>query len=150
MAETPADLHTYVGKLELRGIRNYLMRVKIDSEVIYEVHGIWKECLKRDNGEDDAGKPYATLQKAPEVQQKYGLLGKLRQFLEEKVKGTGRTVQVFWAPDFAVYILKEGQQAQYIASVPEPDTISCGEDVADVVGMPTQEAEKQVSAIRRR
>ncbi|CAK0843534.1 unnamed protein product [Prorocentrum cordatum] len=126
LQKIPKEIQHHVGPIQLRGGRNYSIRIKIHQDVLQEVHSLWKDSLAAGEG-DLPGKqrPYVTMERAPEVQVKYALHGKMKQFIHGKLEGDRRSIRCYWSPDFAIYDEGGGEGGDiYIGSVTDSQTIS--------------------------
>ena len=118
----PHDLHQHIKPFELRGLRNYSIKIPVACEVIREVKGIWSDAMKaKQVSGPDQSELYVTFQKSPEQRTKYAAMGKLYEFLSDYQKD--KTFKAFWAPDFCVYLEPPDSRPVVIASVSSDNTV---------------------------
>ncbi|CAK0851019.1 unnamed protein product [Prorocentrum cordatum] len=137
--------NTFFGPIQLRGGKNYSIRIKIHQDVLQEVHGLWKDSLAAGEGDlPDKQRPYVTMERAPEVQGKYALLGKIKQFIHGKLQGDRRSIRCHWSPEFAIYEEGAGEGSEiHIGSVTDSQTIAWGPSAQELLGDTPVELTKQ-------
>ena len=100
----PSDLKPHVKDFQLRSARNYSITGPITPQYLQEISNTWKDNFKLpENRLTDGRDLFVTVQRKPEVEKQYGVMGKLIDFAEDNCEGTS-TVKPFWSPDFEVYV----------------------------------------------
>ena len=145
----PGSLKEHVKPFELRGLRNYSIKIPVSSHVIREVKGIWSESMKakRVCGPGNS-KLYVTLQKSPDQRAKYAAMGKVFEF----VKGLkpDLTFKAFWAPDFVIYAEKSQGLPVLLVSVAPDSSIVWEERCQEILDISPSEAGDQLAVFRRK
>ena len=146
----PHDLQPRVRPFELRGLRNYSIKIPVSSVVIREVKGIWSENLKaqRVTGPGQC-ELYVTLQKSPAQRAKYAEMGKLYEFLQSICKEKV-SLKAFWAPEFSIYAEPKDAPPILVASLASDNSIVWGSCCQDTLGMSPGEANDALAVFRRK
>ena len=144
----PQELQPHVRPFELRGLRNYSIKIPVNSDVIREVKGIWSENLKaqRVTGPGKC-ELYVTLQKSPAHRAKYGVMGKLYEFVQHTKPDL--KFKAFWAPDFCIYAEPTDGLPILVASVSSESTVTWEKGCQDMLGVSPKEASELLAVHRR-
>jgi len=130
----PEELQDKIGKPQLRGLRNYSIKIGVDPEFIWEIKGIWKEQIEEGVVVGPQGREiFVTVEKSPEQKKKNGIMGKLVDFAKDK---SIESIKAFWAPDYAVYAeFDGGLPPQLIASLSSEGVIMWEDDCGTVLNL---------------
>ena len=144
----PQDLQQHVRPFELRGLRNYSVKVPINPECIREIKGIWSENFKakRVTGPGEC-ELYVTLQKSPAQRAKYSVMGKLYEYVQ-KAKPELK-FKALWAPDFCIYAEPADGLPVLVASVSSENTVQWENGCQTILGVSPEEASEQLAVHRR-
>ena len=150
----PEELQRHVGQFSLRGMRNYSVQVPVSANVIREVKGIWNENMKAKKvvGPHEA-ELFVTLQKSPEQKLKYAAMGRLYEFVQNIGKECNHDFKAFWAPDFCVYAVPQGQQqprAVLIASLATDNSVTWEKECEQILGVNPVQTAEQFAVFRRK
>eukprot|EP00929_Paragymnodinium_shiwhaense_P076609 TRINITY_DN39409_c0_g1_i1.p1 TRINITY_DN39409_c0_g1~~TRINITY_DN39409_c0_g1_i1.p1 ORF type:complete len:275 (+),score=56.31 TRINITY_DN39409_c0_g1_i1:84-908(+) len=142
----PESLKPRVHAFNLRGLRNYSVRIPIDKPYPAEIQGIWRQHFKEKNNGT-----YCTLEPSPLRKTINGTIGKLTSMAEALYEGY--KVKTMWAPDYAVYIEKLDTQepAILIGKVERgnPTTVVWGSTAHTLLGLHKQDLDFKLSQQRQ-
>ena len=147
----PEVLRKHVKPFTLRGMRNYSIKVPVDTCVITEVRGIWSDSLKSGlvTGPNSC-ELYVTLQKSPEQRVKYSVMGRLLEFVKSKQDFGDYDFKPFWAPDFSIYAVRDGERPTLVAYVDDSGQVSWEAGCEAVLGEARDAIEGQFAVYRRK
>ena len=145
----PQELQAQVKPFELRGLRNYSIKIPVAPEVIREVKGIWSDSLKakRVTGPENC-ELYVTFQKSQAQRAKYSSMGKLFEFVQETKKES--KFKAFWAPDFCIYMEPAEGRPVLVASLGSDNSVVWDSSAQEVLGMSVLEVSELFAAHRRK
>ena len=146
----PEDLQKHVKPFELRGLRNYSIKVPIEPSVIREVKGIWSDNLKQKTvvgpGKCEL---YVTFEKSPEQRARYSTMGKLFEFVKAKRTNQRGSVKAMWAPDFCVYNEPSEGMPHLVGSISTSSEVIWDTRAASVFGVDSEELVTLFADFRR-
>ena len=146
----PDQLKPRVKPFQLRGLRNYSIKIRIESSIIREVKGIWSDQLKSGTVHGPGNKElYVTLQKSPTQRTRYAAMGKLYEFARTThIKESGN-LRVLWAPDFSIYLEPNQGAAMLIAHLDVGNTAVWTDQCLQALGFSADEASQKLAEFQR-
>ena len=147
-------LQQHVKDLQLRGKRNYKVRVPVTPEYIPEIRGVWNDMLKTEphNGKELK----VTAQLHPDFSKRCAVFGKLSDWATESLDNS-LSPKAFWAPDFTLMVTtsqEEGSMgvkpATSLCHVDQQAELKFDKPGLLIVGMTEDAARSAVLAHRRK
>ncbi|CAK0789598.1 unnamed protein product [Prorocentrum cordatum] len=105
--QLPQELREHVREMQLKGPRNYAIRIPMAPEYLQEIRVIWNEYLTKEDKKWKMADTviYVHAERHPDVQAQYTKLGRVKDWVRDGIDATLEP-KVRWSPDFSVVINK--------------------------------------------
>ena len=131
-------LRPHIPEFQLKGSRNYSIRIPITPSYVEEIKNIWRDFLSQESNKfKNNVQLRARAQPPPELQQRWVIFGKAGDWASSKFQQF--EPRPFWAPDYTVFVTQEGdmgaKQSIELCSISEGGVINWNEAGTKLVGI---------------
>ena len=154
-AALPEDLQVHVKDFELRGAKNYNIKVPISPKYLKEILHSWRDQFAMPENHWMGNELRVTPEMPPEVSKRYAMTGRVKDFVSDNCDA-GANVRAFWGPDFQIYLepneIEAAQAVQpiLIATVGPDSVIEWGEDLSGIGCVNSGDAGQKVLKFKRK